>query len=178
MLELYHYTQTEEKKLLDSMVIVCDTREHDGKNDHILKYFDDKKVPWIKRKIEFGDYTAMIPANPELGIFRDLWFDREIIIERKANLDEMAINVTKERDRIKKEFSQAPKNKVLMIENASYADMVNGNYRSDYSPKSYYGTIHSFWHEYGLPVVFMPDPAYSGMFIRGYLQYYIRGIIK
>lgn len=160
------------------MVIVCDTREHDGKNDHILKYFDDKKVPWIKRKIEFGDYTAMIPANPELGIFRDLWFDREIIIERKANLDEMAINVTKERDRIKKEFSQAPKNKVLMIENASYADMVNGNYRSDYSPKSYYGTIHSFWHEYGLPVVFMPDPAYSGMFIRGYLQYYIRGIIK
>lgn len=160
------------------MVIVCDTREHDGKNDHILKYFDDKKVHWIKRKIEFGDYTAMIPANPELGIFRDLWFDREIIIERKANLDEMAINVTKERDRIKKEFSQAPKNKVLMIENASYADMVNGNYRSDYSPKSYYGTIHSFWHEYGLPVVFMPDPAYSGMFIRGYLQYYIRGIIK
>lgn len=160
------------------MIIICDTREHDGKNDHILKYFDSKGVSWKKHKLDYGDYSFMVPKNEELGIIRDLWFDRNIVIERKASLDEFAKNCTTERDRIKKEFAQAPKNKVLVIENASYSDMINGNYRSDYSAKSYYGTIHSFWHEYGLPVVFMPDPAYTGVFIRGYFQYYLRGLIK
>ena len=160
------------------MVIVCDTREHEGKNDHILKYFDDKKIPWVKKKLDYGDYSCYLPKNLELGIIRDLWFDRKIVLERTASLDESAKNCTAERDRIKNEFVQAPENKVLMIENASYSDMIQGNYHSDYSPKSYYGTIHSFWHKYRLPVMFIPDPAYSGMFIRGYLQYFIRGMIR
>jgi hypothetical protein len=120
----------------------------------------------------------MVPQNTELGIFRDLYFDRHIVVERKANLDEYAGNQANERDRIKKEFTLAPKEKVLLIENGSYQDMVEGNYRSNYSAQSYYGTIHSFWHEYGLPVVFMPDKSYSGKFIIGYFYYYLRNIIK
>lgn len=120
----------------------------------------------------------MVPADESLGIIRDLYFDKEIIVERKASLDEFAGNLSKERERIKKEFSLAPSNKILLIENGSYADMVNGNYRSDYSAKSYYGTIHSFWHEFNIPVVFMPTPEYSGLFIRGYFQYYLRGLVK
>lgn len=160
------------------MVILVDTREKDGHNDHILNYFDSKNVPWEKIKLPFGDYSVKIPANEELGITRDLYFDKEVTIERKANLDEYAMNATNDRDRIKKEFAQAPQNKILLIENGSYEDMINGKYRSQYSAQSYYGTIHSFWHEFGLPVMFMPNPAYSGMFIRGYLTYYIRNLIK
>ena len=33
MLELFHYTQTEQDKLIKSITILVDTREHDGKND-------------------------------------------------------------------------------------------------------------------------------------------------
>ena len=160
------------------MIILVDTREKTGKNDHILSYFDSKNISWEKRKLDYGDYSVAIPANPDLGILRDLYFDRDIVIERKASLDEFAGNVTKERDRIKKELTLAPANKVLIIENGSYADMVNGAYRSEYAPKSYYGTFHSFWHEFNIPIIFMPDPKYTGMFIRGYFQYYLRGIIK
>lgn len=178
MLERYHYTQTELDKLLNSMVVLVDTREHDGKNDHILNYFDSKGIAWKKQKLDYGDYSCMLPANEELGIVRDLYFDKEIMVERKANLDEFAGNCVNERNRIKKEFSMGPSHKVLLIENGSYADMVNGNYKSEYAAKSYFGTIHSFWHEFDLPVVFMPDPKYSGMFIRGYLTYYIRGLVK
>ena len=164
--------------MLKSITILADTREHEGKNDHILNYFDSHKIPWKKMKLEYGDYSFMVPQNTELGIFRDLYFDRHIVVERKANLDEYAGNQANERDRIKKEFTLAPKEKVLLIENGSYQDMVEGNYRSNYSAQSYYGTIHSFWHEYGLPVVFMPDKSYSGKFIIGYFYYYLRNIIK
>ena len=160
------------------MVILVDTREHEGKHDHILNYFDANKIQWTKNKLDYGDYSVLLPKNVELGILRDLDFSSRIVIERKANLDEFASNVTKERERIKKEFAQAPANKVLLIENGSYVDMINGKYTSQYSAKSYYGTIHSFWHEYNLPVFFMPDKRYSGAFIYGYLYYYLRGLIK
>lgn len=100
------------------------------------------------------------------------------MIERKGSLEELAGNVTKERDRIKKELALAPPNKILVIENATYADMINGNYRSEYSAKSYYGTVHSFWHEFDMPFIFMPDNRYTGMFIRGYFQYYLRNKVK
>ena len=120
----------------------------------------------------------MIPANEELNIPRDLWFSNEIMVERKANLDEFAGNIAKDRDRIKKEFAQAPPNKIVIIENASYEDMINGNYKSQYAAKSYTGTVHSLWHEYNVPFVFMPDKNYTGMFIYEYFYYYIRGLLR
>ena len=172
------FTQKEQETLLKSIVVVCDTREHEGKNQHILDYFDSKGIAWKKRKLDYCDYSFYLPKNEELGITRDLWFDKEVAIERKANLDEYANNMVKERDRIKKEFAQAPKNKVLLIENASFSDMVNGNYRSQYSTSSYFGTIMSFWHGYNLPVMFMPDISQSGKFIYGYFYFYLRNLIK
>ena len=120
----------------------------------------------------------MLPMNSELGIMRDMYFDKYVAIERKNSLDEFAGNCVKERDRIKKEFTFAPEHKVLLIENATYQDMINGNYRSEYSAKSYFGTVHSFWHEYNLPVFFMPDNSYSAQFIYGFCYYYVRDILK
>ena len=176
MFDYYKYTQTEEKKLFDSITILVDTREQ--VNDHITNFFDSKKIPWKKTTLGFGDYSFYVPKNDELGIPRDLYFDKEIMVERKASLDELAGNVTKERDRIKKELALAPPNKILVIENGSYADMVNGNYRSEYSSKSYYGTVHSFWHEFNMPIIFMPDNKLTGLFIVGYFKYYLRNKIK
>ena len=120
----------------------------------------------------------MVKSNETLGIPRDLWFDKEIIVERKANLDEVSGNLVKDRERLKREFALAPANKIMIIENGSYEDMVRGNYTSSYDPKSFYGTFHSFWHEYGLPIIFMENKSYTGMFIRGYFQYYLRNLIK
>ncbi len=160
------------------MVYLVDTREHDGKNDHILSAWDKMGLSWKKKKLDYGDYSFMITANPDLGIMRDLDFSRMIMVERKANLDELAGNFSKERDRIKKELALAPENKVLLIENASYSDMVHGNYSSQYTAKSYWATIHSFWHEFGIPVMFMKDPKDSAYFIRGYFQYWLRDYLK
>lgn len=164
--------------MLKSMTILVDTREKENKNDHILGYFDAMKVPWKKKKLDYGDYSFCVPKNDDLTIPRDLYFDKEIIVERKASLDELATNISKERDRLKKEFTLAPKRKVLIIENGSYHDMVYGNYRSEYGAKSYYGTFHSFWHEFDIPIIFMPDNKLTGCFIVGFFQYYLRGLLR
>ena len=160
------------------MIYIYDTREHDGKNQHILDAWDKMGIAYKKKKLDYGDYSFLVPANKDLDIPRDLDFSRQIVVERKASLDEFAGNATKERERIKKEFTLAPTEKVLLIENASYSDMLNGRYRSDYAPKSYWATLHSFWHEYGIPFVFMPNPAESAYFIRGYFQYWLRNFLK
>lgn len=160
------------------MIYLYDTREHDGKNQHILNAWDKMGIAYKRKKLDYCDYSFMIPKNENLGILRDLDFSKLIAVERKSSLDELAGNMTKERDRIKKEFTLAPVNKVLLIENASYSDMLNGHYRSDYAAKSYWATLHSFWHKYNIPFVFMPNPQESAYFIRGYFQYWLRNYLK
>lgn len=158
------------------MTIVCDTREQ--KNEHIINYFDSKNIPWVRKKLDTCDYSFYLPKNEELGINRDLWFDRECSLERKNSLEEISSCFTESRDRLKKEFALAPQNKMMIIENASYGDMVTGNYNTKYDAKSFWASYHSFWHEFNLPIMFIPDKKYSGMFIRGYFYYYLRNIIK
>lgn len=128
--------------------------------------------------MEYGDYSFYVPADESLGIFRDLYFDNEIIVERKANLDEIIGNLTGDKNRLKKELALAPPKKILIIEDASYADMVNGKYRSSFSAKSMFGSYHSLWHEFDVPIIMMPEKKYTGMFMLGYFQYYLRGKLK
>ena len=59
----YHFTDTEVKKLLDSMVILVDTREQD--NGHLLSYFDKKKITHEKKALPTADYSCKIPKNDE-----------------------------------------------------------------------------------------------------------------
>jgi len=160
------------------MVYLVDTREKEGKNDHILRQWEQMGINYEHKKLSTGDYSFKIKSLPEFGILKDLDFSNHIMVERKQNLDEMANCCTKERERIKKEFILAPKDKILLIENASYHDLLHGNYRSNLSPKSYWATLHSFWHEYNIPFVFMPNPQESAYFIRGYFQYWLRNYLK
>lgn len=160
------------------MVYLVDTREHENKNTHITDVWDKLGIQWKKKKLDYGDYSFKLPKNPDLGIPWDLDFSKKIVVERKNSLDELAGNCVDDRERLKREFALAPSEKVLLIENATYSDMLHGNYRSKYAAKSFWATIHSFWHEYGIPVMFMPDPKDSAYFIRGYFQYWLRNYLK
>lgn len=174
MLSHYKYTDKEKKEIISSLTVLVDTREQ--KNEHILKYFDQKNVKYKIQKLDYGDYSFMIPENPELGIQRDLYFSDQIIVERKGCLEEISGNLTKERDRIKKELALAPKTKLILIEGARFEDMVNGNYDTKLNPKSFAGSLMSFWHKYNCPTIFMPDKKYSGLFIRIYFEYFLKEI--
>ena len=172
MLDKFKYTDKELDELTRSQVMLVDTREKN--NAHLLSAWNKGCVPYKKKALERGDYSFMIPANKELDIPRDLYFDKEIIVERKGSLEEVSGNLTKERDRLEKEFALAPPNKVLLIENAGYADICTGNYKTEYNKKSFLASLHSFWHRYNIPVFFMPDKSYSALFIKKYFEYYLK----
>lgn len=179
------YTESQQKKLLKSIGIYVDTREHEGKNDHILTYFDKHEIPWIKKKLDAGDYSYFLPANPDLGITENLDFSGEVMIERKANLEEISGNLTATRkkgekpgQRIRDEFARAPAHKILLIENASYKRLAEGDYNTDFAPKAFAAKLFSMWHEFNIPVIFMPDKNYTGQFIYNYFYYYLRNLMK
>lgn len=172
------YTETEQKKVLKSINILVDTREHKGKNDHILNYFDSNKIPWIRQKLDAGDYSFMVPKDEELGIEEDISFANLIMVERKANLEEISKGFTTDRDRINREFARSPKNKILLIENAKYSDLVTGRYDTNYPPKSFWASIFSMWHRYDIPTAFIENGKYTGSFIYGYFYYYLYNYLK
>lgn len=172
ILSNYKYTDTEKKKILDSITILIDSREQE--NAHIIGYFDSKKRPYKVMKLDFADYSFMLPKNELLNIDRDLYFDTDILIERKSNLDELAGNLSTDRARLEKEFSLMPKNKALLIETGSYEDLITGKYRSEYNSKAFLATLESFRIRYGLEYFLLNNQAYSGMFIYYRFYYYLR----
>ena len=176
MISCYKYTDKEIDEIINSMVILIDTREKN--TNHITQYLDKAKIKYEKKALAYGDYSFYIPKNEELSIPRDLWFEKKVIVERKGSLEELSGNLTTERDRLEKELSLAPKTKVMIIENATYADMVNGNYNTQDNNKSYWASLHSFWHKYNIPIMFMPDNSYTGFFIRGYFSYYLKNYLR
>lgn len=176
MLDKFKYTDKETDALIGSMVMLVDTREREC--DHILSAWDKAHVQHKKKALERGDYSFMIPANEDLNIPRDLYFDKEIIVERKGSLEEISGNLTKERDRLEKELALAPPTKVLLIENAAYADICNGNYRTEYNKKAFLASLHAFWMRYQIPVFFMPDNRYSGVFIYNFFKSYFKEYLR
>ena len=84
MLDKFKYTDKEREELINSMIILIDTREQ--KASHITDSFDKNKIAYKKKALDYGDYSFMIPANEKLSIPRDLAFSSEVVVERKASL--------------------------------------------------------------------------------------------
>lgn len=158
------------------MVILIDTREK--KIDHITNSFDKAGIKYKVKTLKYGDYSFILTKNLDLGIPRDISFEGKVVIERKASLEELSTNLTKGRDRIEKEFALSPYEKVLLVENANYSDIVDGNYRGDYNKKSFLASIHTFWFKYHIPIFFMPDNKYSPLFIKKYFEYYLKNYMR
>lgn len=177
MLDRHRYTDAEIDRILKSITVLTDSREQ--KNDHILSYFDQHNVLHKKMGLPCGDYSFMIPADLDLGISRDKYFFNDIFIERKNSAAELSGCFAQTRARFEEEFALAKaKRKYLMIENCTYADIAEGNYRTDYSSKSFLGSIHTFNCRYNLEICFMPDIKYSPVFILGTFHYYLRDLLK
>ena len=160
-----HYTDKELTDILSRLTVITDTREQE--NAHVLKYLDGKKIPHILRKLDIGDYSAQLD---------DMTFERDIIVERKHNLDEICGNLTADRDRFEREFLRATAygTKVyLLIENATWDDVFLHNYRSKLSEKSLAASLLSWSARFNVTVLFV-NSGNSGRIIHGILYYYTR----
>lgn len=174
MISMYKYTDKEIKELLKSMTVIVDTREQ--VNGHILDYFNNKKIPYINAKLDYGDYSAYIPVNPELGIMRDIYLD--CFIERKNSLEELS-GTFSTRDRFESELLRAKDSKfILMVEETNgYEKIIEHKYNTQYNEKSFLATLFTFEHRYGMNINFI-DKKYSGLFIYQQLYYFCRECFK
>jgi ERCC4-type nuclease len=176
MINNYKYSEKDMQEILNSIVILIDTREKSC--EHITNFFDKKGIKYIKKALNQADYSFYIPQNEELSIPRDLYFDKEIAIERKGSLEELSGNLSQQRDRFEKELSLYKGKMHLLIENANYQDIYAGNYKTEYNKKSYLASLHSFADRYNLSIMFMPENKCSGLFIFYTFKYFLKNIIN
>ena len=104
----------------------------------------------------------------------------EVVIERKANLDEIAGNFTTDRRRFEAEFIRAKAAGVkvfLLIENASWVDIFSGNYQSHIAPNTLAAAILSWQAKYNITVMFSREED-SARLIAGILYYWLRARLE
>lgn len=172
----YYYTEKESKEILSNMIILVDTREQENK--HILEFFDKKKVKYKSKKLDFGDYSFMLPEMPDMGILKPLYFDNEIVVERKGSLTELSGNLTKDRERFEKELIRKKDAKFdLMIENGSWEMIQLGKYGTEYNPTSFLATLNAYIARYGINISFVTKD-YAGIYIFALFNYHLREVIK
>lgn len=155
------------KKILDSFQIIVDTREQ--ATPRALKRYNDFGVPWKHQTMNYGDYTYNVTLPNGMQLHHpDLRVSGHCFIERKQNLDELAMCFTRERARFQREFERASDNNAkgyLLIENASWDMILNGQYRSRFKPKAFLASLCAWQVRYDLTVIFC-DMDVSGILIK------------
>lgn len=152
----------DKKTFLKKVIILHDTREQ--KNGHILAGLDSLKVKHQPAALRFGDYSFIVENDD---------FSLSCVIERKADVDELYGNLTKDRERIEKEFSAAymlAKEFSLLIENCDSLETLNEYKVPDWQMKKFdrkiqnigkycYSTIQSWQagNRYQFKTIFVED---------------------
>ena len=175
MTQLFRYTKDEIEALVKTIVVLIDTREQ--KNIHITDYLDKIKVPYKEMALDHGDYSFYIPKNEAYGITRDLYFTDIVTVERKGCLEELSGNFCNGRARIEEEFTRKKGRMYLMVEDATYEDIVRHNYDTQYNPVSFIATIDTFEARYNIQTSFISKVA-AGYFIYHKFKYHLREYLK
>lgn len=165
----YRYKDSEIKKILKNLVIVTDSREQ--RNLHITDYLEKNKVPYTVEKLDSGDYAAMIPAMPEMGIMRDILVPARV--ERKKNWDEICNNLTANNGTTF--INELIRTKdipftLLLEDGLAYKHLLNHTYRSKYSTGALIGRLNSLKAKYNFEIVYLA-PEYSAHWILNHLYY-------
>ena len=162
------WTDGQLKEELSKLTVLIDTREQ--VNDHITKYFDKNKIPYKVRKLDQGDYSAM------LG---DMTLENDVVIERKNSLTEICGNFGQNRERFEREFTRAKAIGIkpfLLIENNTFDDVFLGNYRSEMKPQSLIASLLMWQVRYNTTIMFC-NKSNSGKLIYGTLYYFARELL-
>ncbi|WP_252214464.1 ERCC4 domain-containing protein [Clostridium sp. VAP41] len=176
----WRFTDKEMKKILDNMAVIVDSREQN--NQHILDYFNAKKIPYKVVKNDFGDYTAMIPKGTIDQFTTDIYFDRDIAIERKNSIDEIAGNLKEDAARLKKELAHMNMYEIkyfFFVEDTKYHEHLrNGEFRSQYDPFTLMQRIKKGIEAEYNTVIVPVDKKCMGSEIYYTLQAYVYNLFK
>ena len=161
--------------MLDSMKILIDTREQP--TDRAKQRYESFGVPYERRKLEYGDYTFTAQKPDGTWIYsEDEAINPAIVIERKMGLDELAMCFTHERERFEREFERAKEHDaktILLVEDATWENLINGRYRSKFAAKAFTASITTYIARYNVTLVFCKAES-TGRIIHDLLYYDLR----
>lgn len=149
---------------LSTMTILVDTREQPS--ERAQKRYDSFGCAYRRAKLDFGDYSATfcLPDGTEQRV--------NAAIERKMNLEELSSCLTHERDRFEREFERAKAagaSVYLLVENASWENLINGRYKTKFNPNAFFGSVLAWVARYDLKPIFCKQET-SGKIIRQILH--------
>lgn len=174
MLKYRKFSDDDIKKICKNITILIDKRE---KSDLMEKWCSHKNRCNIEKiTLSQGDYSFKLCAMPEYGINEDLYFDKEIVIERKNSLDEISQNFTKHRARFEEELAMF-NGKMTVVITDTWDNLFMGKYQAKYDRVSFIASIQSFTHRYGITFEMMSEEAFP-VFVYTYFYYYLRSILK
>lgn len=170
------YTPFEIEKMLASMVVLVDTREHPNRkfNERVASF----GYPWERAKLDFGDYSCKYTdLSGEERSLKDT-----IAIERKMDANELALCFGKERRRFEREFLRAKEAGAkiyLLVEEECWESIYNGEYgsnpryRSKLNPRALVASIHAWQARYQMNLQFCEEGT-TGILIADILRYELR----
>ena len=152
-------------KALKAMVVLVDTREQPTKRAE--RRLEIIGLPIERKALPFGDYSAYctLPSGKVFSL------EDKVAIERKMNLDELAMCYTRERARFTREFdrSMAVNGKLyLLVENADWEKAYNGSYRSQVKPQSLIASMFAWLARYNCQILMCKEDT-SGKVIHDIL---------
>lgn len=142
-------TPREIEKALKGMVILVDTREQETLR--LRARLKQMGCPYERCKLDFGDYSAKFPIGG------GEWFTLNAAVERKMDFSELAQCFCNGRARFIREFERAKSADAkiyLLIENQTWEDAYNGNYRSQMTPQAFVASILAWLARYRCQVIF------------------------
>lgn len=141
---------------LKSMVILVDTREQPS--DRAKKRYSAFPCPYRRQTLDYGDYTYsfILPDGTELHP-TGTRVKGSAVIERKMGLEELSSCFTHDRSRFEAEFERATAagaSVYLLVENATWENLINGRYGTRFNPKSFFSSATAFMARYKLRIIF------------------------
>jgi len=170
------YAPFEIEKMMSSMKILVDTREHP--NEKFDKRAAGFGCPWERVKLDFGDYSCKYTALDG----NEVSMAGAVAVERKQDGNELAICLGVQRNRFEREFMRAKEagaNIYLLVEGECWESLYAGQYgksekyRSKLPPGSLTASIHAWQARYGMNVQFCQEET-TGRLIADILKYELR----
>ena len=157
----------DQKRVLDSFVVLRDTREQD--TPRARRRYKALGVPCERATLSYGDYTYNATLPDGSMIFdQGQTIASKCVIERKESLAELAQCFTRDRKRFQNEFCRARDNQAkiyLLIENGSIENLLNGKYRSKFNPNAFVASLVAWLVRYDMTILFCKEES-SGRLIR------------
>ncbi len=168
------YNAAEIEAALNTITILVDTREKVWW--HIQSGLESLGCPYEIKTLKFGDYSyKFMSPNGELCSC-----ENDIVIERKANAEEISGNLTKNRERFAKEFEKsanAGAKTYLIVENCNWGIIDNHGYRTKFNPKSFEASLWSWINKYDIRLQFC-NSAFTAKLIYGLFRYHLKNKLE